>query len=402
MHHDSEEPEDIEPRPAGKHRSRAADLFSPHRYREFQVRIFDRRAKDSSGQPDIWAYYDDYTFDPIVGDDSPTVSGEFDPIPVAGDPHPAAAGADTVVKPSTVRNADAEETSVLAAIGDEPTEAINGGSIAPAASKGRNLKVATLVGLPLFFLILFTAWWSQLAFAVVVYGVCIAGALEWGRALARRGRRIPMIPIIAAIIGMGVSTWYALAEGLVVALLVGCAGVVAWRLSDERIENTLADSMASMLTLMWIPFLASFMLLLEIPEDGWRRVFIVIIAVAGNDTGGLFFGKLFGKHKLLPRVSPAKTWEGMAGGLGLGMVAATVAAYFLFDGAWYIGAVVGLVASIAAVVGDLAESAIKRDMNIKDMSDAIPGHGGVLDRLDSMVFAAPVAYVFFAIFLGTL
>jgi phosphatidate cytidylyltransferase len=101
-------------------------------------------------------------------------------------------------------------------------------------------------------------------------------------------------------------------------------------------------------------------------------------------------------------VSPGKTWEGLAGGVLLGTAAATVASYFMFDGAWYIGTVVGVLATLAAAVGDLAESAIKRDMNIKDMSGAIPGHGGVLDRLDSMVFAAPVAYVAFAVFLGTL
>jgi phosphatidate cytidylyltransferase len=144
------------------------------------------------------------------------------------------------------------------------------------------------------------------------------------------------------------------------------------------------------------------MLLLELPVDGWKRVFIVILAVVGNDTGGLLFGSLLGRHKLLPRVSPGKTWEGLAGGVLLGTGAATVAAYFMFDGAWYIGTVVGALATLAAAVGDLAESAIKRDMNIKDMSGAIPGHGGVLDRLDSMVFAAPVAYVAFAFFLGTL
>jgi phosphatidate cytidylyltransferase len=208
--------------------------------------------------------------------------------------------------------------------------------------------------------------------------------------------------VIAATVGLGVATNFAQAEGLVVALLVGCAGVVAWRIGDERIENTLADSLAGVLTLLWIPFLGSFLFLLELADDGWQRVIIVVLAVVGNDTGGLVSGVMFGKHKLLPRVSPAKTWEGAVGGLLLGTLAATVAAYFFFDGEWYIGTAVGAACAMAAVMGDLAESALKRDIQVKDMSTALPGHGGILDRIDSLLFATPVGYVVFAIFLGTL
>jgi len=208
-------------------------------------------------------------------------------------------------------------------------------------------------------------------------------------------------PITVAIIGMGVATWAALAEGLIVALLVGCAGVVAWRVVDERIENTLADSLASMFTLLWIPFLASFFLLMEQAHNGWQRVFIVIFAVSGNDTGALAAGMAFGKHKMAPRISPNKTWEGFAGGIVLGTVAAAVLAYFIFDGQWWVGALAGAAAAVGGVVGDLAESAIKRDISVKDMSSFLPGHGGILDRIDSMLVAAPVAYVVFALLLGT-
>jgi phosphatidate cytidylyltransferase len=402
MHHDTEEPDEADLRDAPRRRARAADLFSPHRYRDLQVRLFERRTPAAALTPhDPWTETDEQ-YDPVVGDDTPTSIGQFAPIPAAREggygAEEYAVGWGTASAVAGTPEADAEATSILT---PNAPEAALGADAAPAAPK-RNIRLATLIGVPFLVFALFAAWWSPLAFAVIIYGLCIAGAVEWGRALARRGRKIPLIPIVAAILGMAVSTWYALAEGLVIALLVGCAGVVAWRLSDERIENTLADSMAAMLTLMWIPFLASFMLLLELPVDGWKRVFIVILAVVGNDTGGLLFGSLLGRHKLLPRVSPGKTWEGLAGGVFLGTLAATVAAYFMFDGAWYIGAVVGFLATLAAAVGDLAESAIKRDMNIKDMSGAIPGHGGVLDRLDSMVFAAPVAYVAFAFFLGTL
>jgi len=271
----------------------------------------------------------------------------------------------------------------------------------PAPSPKRNLWLATAIGLALFGLVLYGAWASPLAFTIGVYLVCLGATFEWKTALLTSGRRMSQWPISVAIVGMGIATWYGEAEGLIVALLVGCAGVVAWRVVDERIENTLADSLASMFTLLWIPFLASFFVLLEQAHNGWQRVFIVIFAVVGNDTGALAAGMLFGKHKMAPKISPNKTWEGFAGGILLGTIASAVLAYFILDGAWITGALVGAAAAGAGVIGDLAESAIKRDISVKDMSSFLPGHGGILDRIDSMLVAAPVAYVAFGLLLGT-
>ncbi|MGC4174776.1 phosphatidate cytidylyltransferase [Demequina sp.] len=271
----------------------------------------------------------------------------------------------------------------------------------PTPGPRRNFTVATVVGVAIFVAVLGAAWWSPLLFTVGLYLVCIGATWEWRDALKASGRRVSLWPIAVAIAGMGVATWYGKAEGLIVALLVGCAGVVAWRVVDDRIENTLADSLASMFTLLWIPFLASFFVLMEQAHDGWQRVYILIFAVAGNDTGALISGMFFGKHKMSPRISPNKTWEGFAGGIVLGTIAASVLAYFILDGAWITGALAGLAAALAAVLGDLAESAIKRDISVKDMSSFLPGHGGILDRIDSMLVAAPVAYVVFALLLGT-
>jgi phosphatidate cytidylyltransferase len=229
----------------------------------------------------------------------------------------------------------------------------------------------------------------------------VAGVLELRTAFSRRSREVSVVPIVLATVGLGVATWFGAAEGLAVAALVGSAGVVAWRVVDERIENTLADALTSVLTLMWVPFLASFLLLMELADDGWMRVLVVLFAVAGNDTGGLYAGMAFGKHKMAPKVSPKKTWEGFAGGLLLGTVAAATLSFFLFDGRWWIGALVGLASCLASVVGDLAESALKRDIRVKDMSSALPGHGGIMDRIDSLLFAAPVAYVVFALLIGS-
>ena len=143
--------------------------------------------------------------------------------------------------------------------------------------------------------------------------ICIAAYPEWKRALARQGRVISLAPIIAATIGIGISTWFDAREGLMVAVLVGCGGTIAWRLVDDWIENSLHDALADILTIVWIPFLASFLVLMEQAENGWTRVVIFMVAVMGNDTGGLFVGMLFGQHKMAPAISPKKTWEGAAG-----------------------------------------------------------------------------------------
>ena len=172
----------------------------------------------------------------------------------------------------------------------ERTVDLDDTAVVPATPPKRNLWVATGVGTLILIGALVGAWWSPLAFTIGLYVVCIGATVEWRSALRASGRRVSQWPITVAIVGMGVATWYAQAEGLIVSLLVGCAGVVAWRVVDERIENTLADSLASMFTLLWIPFLASFFILMVQAHDGWQRVFIVIIAVSGNDTGALAAG----------------------------------------------------------------------------------------------------------------
>lgn len=273
--------------------------------------------------------------------------------------------------------------------------------VAPVSRSGRNLPVAAASGLILLALVLAAAWWHPVAFAALVSLACVVAVLEWRFALARSDRRIPITPIVLATLGLVTATWYGGPEGLVVALMVGCAGTVAWRVVDERIENTMADSLAGIMALLWIPFTAAFMVLMVLATDGWQRVAVMIVAVAGADTGGLFTGMMFGKRPMAPRVSPKKTWEGFAGGAVLGVAAASVAAYSFFEGRWWIGALVGLGCVVAATLGDLAESALKRDLQVKDMSSVIPGHGGLLDRIDSMLFAAPVAYVVFSLLMGT-
>lgn len=336
-------------------------------------------------------------------DEDFVIGEDFTPEAIAAAPHTGEWSAEDVARAGDDAAQTPTEPLVTIADGDAEAHGERGvGEDSVPASGGRNLPVATGVGVALLALAVGAAWFHPLVFAGVLYAFVVGAVIEWSRALARHGRSIPVVPLVAATLGMGVATWFAKPEGLVVAMLIGSAGVVAWRLGDERVENTLADSLAGVLTLLWIPFLGSFLFLLELADEGWMRVVVVVLAVVGNDTGGLVAGMLWGKHKLLERVSPKKTWEGAVGGAVLGTAAASVAAYFFFDGEWYIGAAVGFASTVAAVIGDLAESALKRDIHIKDMSSALPGHGGILDRIDSLLFAAPVGYVVFAIFLGTL
>ncbi|MCJ7827505.1 MAG: phosphatidate cytidylyltransferase, partial [Demequinaceae bacterium] len=128
----------------------------------------------------------------------------------------------------------------------------------------------------------------------------------------------------------------------------------------------------------------------------------LVAALTGNDTGALYVGMLIGRHKMAPRISPKKTWEGAIGGLLIGTGGAAAVSHWLMGEEWWIGVVVGFGGTIAAIFGDLVESALKRDIAIKDMSSLLPGHGGILDRMDSALLAGPVAYVVFALFLGTL
>ena len=424
-------------------RQRAADLFSPHSYRALQVSVFERRkgrftAMLDAGWPAVDNATDDVA-DPLLSSDTPAAEAAraylpglvpeppkdmLAPVPMAdgalashqddaalyapsndhdvptAHEETAREGEVPVAASATLTAVEAGEYVDPRVVADEPP---NPETSPPTTVKpGRNMPVATAVGLALLALAVGAAYVHPLAFAVLLYGFAVGAVIEWKRALERHGRRIPLVPIVAATLGLGVATYYDKPEGLVVALLVGCAGVVAWRIGDERAENTLADSLAGVLTLLWIPFLASFLFLLELADDGWMRVVVIVVAVVGNDTGALIAGVKFGKRKLLPRVSPAKTWEGAIGGVALGTIAAAVAAAIFFDGQWYIGAAVGLASAIAAVIGDLAESALKRDIQIKDMSSVLPGHGGILDRIDSLLFASPVGYVVFAMFLGTL
>jgi phosphatidate cytidylyltransferase len=144
---------------------------------------------------------------------------------------------------------------------------------------------------------------------------------------------------------------------------------------------------------VYLPFLAGFVALLIRSDDGVWRVLTFILVTIASDIGGYAAGVLFGRHPMAPRISPKKSWEGFAGSALFSAVGGAIALPALLDGAVWQGVVTGLALMLVATLGDLGESMIKRDLGIKDMGSLLPGHGGMMDRLDSLLLAAPVAYL---------
>ena len=145
--------------------------------------------------------------------------------------------------------------------------------------------------------------------------------------------------------------------------------------------------------LIYVPFLASFVALLLAPDDGIARVLTFIAVTIASDTGGYVAGVLFGRHPLAPGISPKKSWEGLVGSVVGSMAAGVACMVWLVDGDWWVGLVLGVVVATAATLGDLTESLIKRDVGIKDMSQVLPGHGGIMDRLDSLLATVSVVWL---------
>jgi phosphatidate cytidylyltransferase len=189
------------------------------------------------------------------------------------------------------------------------------------------------------------------------------------------------------------------------AVLGGIAIVTLWRLAEQAVRShrtgaraLLRDLAAGAFVQGYVTFLATFAVVLTAAEGGqwWTLAFIVIVVAA--DTGAYAFGLLFGKHKMAPIISPKKTWEGFAGGAGASLIAGVLLSTLMLGNTWWFGLIFGVSIFLSATLGDLVESLIKRDIGIKDMSSWLPGHGGFLDRLDSILPSAAVAYVAFLVF----
>ncbi len=314
------------------------------------------------------------------------------------------------VGPATRARPTAEETP---AAGLAPSEAA---SAEPAAAKvsaasraGRNLPAAIVVGLGLLVIVLGGLLLYPVAFVVIVSAFAVVGMWEVSRALLQRDIAVPLVPVMIGTVAMPAAAYFSGAEGLLFALVASAVAVLLWRSLDAA-EGAIQSIFAGVFTLVWIPFMISFVFLLlradgpttgitwlSRPHVGTLQLVIILMLVVANDTFGYLIGAFFGKHPMAPKISPKKSWEGFAGSVGGAVLVAVPAAIFLLGQPWWMGLVlaVGLVA--AATAGDLAESMVKRELGVKDMSSILPGHGGVMDRLDSIVFAAPMAFLIFSV-----
>ena len=257
---------------------------------------------------------------------------------------------------------------------------------------GRNLPAAIAVGASLAALVPLSVYLAPVLFAGLV-GVAVSLALwELRNGLAAGAIRIPVLPLVVGGWAMVVAAYASGPEALLVALVLTVLTTILWRLPENPAGYT-RDVTGGVFAVSYVAFLSSFAVLMISQEQGPDRVIVFVLLTVLSDTGGYVAGVLFGKHAMAPRLSPKKSWEGFAGSLLFSVGGGAVALPLLLDAEPWKGAVTGLAVMAVATLGDLAESSIKRDLGIKDMGSLLPGHGGVMDRLDSLLLAAPVSYL---------
>ncbi|HWD77274.1 MAG TPA: phosphatidate cytidylyltransferase [Kribbella sp.] len=264
----------------------------------------------------------------------------------------------------------------------------------PSPSRaGRNLPAAIAVGVGLGALILGSLYWQKVLFVVLVLVVVLVAVDEMIKALRTGGAEIPKIPLFTGTAAMLLAAYFGGPMALLVALGITVLGTIFWRMPGGSV-GFVRDVSAGVFLIGYVPLLAGFAILLAQPDaDGADRVVTFFLVTVASDVGGYVAGVLFGKHPMAPTISPKKSWEGFTGSALACIGAGIAAVVFLLDGDWWVGAIIGAVAVLTATVGDLGESMIKRDLGIKDMSNLLPGHGGVMDRLDSLLATAPVVWL---------
>ena len=265
----------------------------------------------------------------------------------------------------------------------------------PKKKGGRNLKAAVLVGASMGGVAVASLVIEKAVFVGLVILALLVALRELGTAMATAGIRIPEIPLALGAVAMPWAAYDGGTDALLVAFALTAVGVVVWRVAEGP-DGFVRDATAGLFTVVYVPFLAGFAALLDRPDDGAGRVATFVILTVCNDVGGYTTGSKLGKHPMAPKISPKKSWEGFAGSVGTCMLAGAVCMETLVDGHWWQGLVLGVAAAIASTVGDLGESVLKRDIGVKDMGNLLPGHGGLMDRLDSLLVNAPVIWLLLA------
>lgn len=268
------------------------------------------------------------------------------------------------------------------------TDAVGAGSRA-----GRNLPAAIAVGVLLGGGVLLALLTVRHVFVGIVAAAVAVATWELAGALERSaGIRVAVWPLLVGGQAMVWLSWPLGRDGVLAAFVVTVLALLLWRFRGG-VQGYVRDVTASVFTAAYVPLFAAFAAMLVLPEDGTARVLCFMILVVCSDTGGYIAGVLFGKNPMSPTISPKKSWEGFAGSLVAGMTAGALSVRLLLDGQVWQGLLFGAAIVAVATLGDLVESVIKRDLGIKDMGTLLPGHGGLMDRLDSLLPSAVVSWL---------
>ncbi|WP_104482362.1 phosphatidate cytidylyltransferase [Actinokineospora auranticolor] len=271
--------------------------------------------------------------------------------------------------------------------------------VAKSPRAGRDLPAAIGVGVGLGAVLLLSLLTVRQSFVGVVAVAVAVATWELAGAL-KRGADIDVArwPVLLGGQAMVWLSWPFGRDGVLAAFVVTILACLLWRLRGG-VENYLRDATASVFTAAYVPLFAAFAAMLVLPADGTDRVLCFLILVVSSDTGGYIAGVLFGKHPMAPTISPKKSWEGFAGSLVAGVVAGGLTVTLMLDGRWWQGVLFGAALVATATLGDLVESVIKRDLGIKDMGTLLPGHGGLMDRMDSLLPSAVVSWLLLRLFI---
>jgi phosphatidate cytidylyltransferase len=269
-----------------------------------------------------------------------------------------------------------------------------------ASRAGRDLPAAIAVGLVLGAAILVSLLTVRYLFIGIIAVAIAVGTIEFSQALRRAaGIKLALIPLLVGGQAMVWLTWPFGQKGALIAFALTVLGCLLWRLPGGA-EGYLRDISASVFAAAYLPLFASFAAMLVPPADGVGRVLTFMVAVVASDTGGYAAGVLRGRHPMAPSISPKKSWEGFSGSMIAGIVAGALTVHYLLDGQAWQGVLFGAAIVLTATLGDLVESLIKRDLGVKDMGTMLPGHGGLMDRLDSLLPSAVVSWVLLSAFVS--
>ena len=292
-----------------------------------------------------------------------------------------------------------ESADPASAPGPAPTSA--GATAVLPGRAGRDLPKAIGIGVGLGAYVVVSLLFFKPAFVLLVAVALVLGSRELHAALKRQGMNAAIVPIMVGTVGIAIGSYLAGIQRPVVfsttsvllgALALTVLAALVWRMPGGS-HGYVRDAAASLFIICYVPLLGSFTALMLAGENGGARLVTFILVVVMSDTGGYVFGVLMGKHPMAPKISPKKSWEGFAGSLVFGVVAGICMAVLGLHAPIWIGILIGVALVAVGTCGDLIESMIKRDLGIKDMSSFLPGHGGVMDRLDSLLVAAPVAWL---------